>query len=332
MLLTWLELLVPLLGPFLLAAALWPLAGSGRRRARLLAVQLLGAWGLALPFLAGASGHLAAWGPDPLRSYPLHAALLALGASLFWSLPVLLLGGLPPGRRGLAAGIQFGGLGLFAVALALASDWSLVTGFRWIAPASLDPSVRWYCLEGGSLVEGPGSGPARVLASGIPADPTGRIHAVRSERGWTLGVLGRAGFRPLVEDALPPAMRFALPLESPFRPEAPKGSTAKLGATPGPVDREGAFGPIPSLDPDPLWNVRLGRWAREGLRAESRDLGGGLDLALDTPFWSPAPRCGTLLPGGRVIVEIGGCLYLLDLGRREIACLGRGQGPLVGAY
>lgn len=339
-LLAALELGIPLLGPWLLALLGWlamdPADRRWRHLWRLLGAQLLGAWGLALPLLVWGSGRLPEWGTDPLRRFPLHAALLGTAGALLWFGAGHLFGGTPARSRLRVAGVQAAGLLGMILLIGLASRWDLSTGLHWVPAKSLEPGLQVWYLEGAAVRRWEGAVENPVLVGGVKLGPEERLGVGRTETGWGLVLHGRRESRTLLPDFAPARARFAVHPEGPARPQAPPKQPGldptKLPARPVFPGLLEAFGPVPSLDTDPAWRVELGEWPRQGIAVQSRDLGPSFSLALDTPFWSPAPRCGALLPGKRLLIQVGSHLYLLNLERREIACLGRGQGPLAGLF
>ncbi|MEW6025792.1 MAG: hypothetical protein AB1599_00655 [Planctomycetota bacterium] len=78
------------------------------------------------------------------------------------------------------------------------------------------------------------------------------------------------------------------------------------------------------------WDVSVGFWAIEGLRAKNKVNGKKFRLAMETPFVSMSIRNITLLPSNQAVFQINdNQIALLDLNSRKLGLIITGRGPLV---
>jgi hypothetical protein len=328
----WLQALVLPLGG-LPAGLLAVLLLRGRRRAlrpRARLLPLLGALA-AWPLLVLPAGgalllNLEAWlGPQPLRRLPWLLALVlaasvlagALGTWPFLARTLRREGRPRPGREGLALALLAwaGGLVPVVVAFLLLGRSSLL-GLR--EGGALPEGVAVYALDGDALLRRDAHGP-RVLRRGLAVDGDTRVACVPGTRRLALARQGR--LEPLDLElpegaqvpGLPPAVRWEA---GRWRLE-PRGLREAWGA---PASLEGVG--------NPAWEARLGAFPSEGLTLASRDLGGARRMALELPGAAWSFRCGTWLPGAKLLVQAGPQLLVIDAPSGQAVLLGRGQGPL----
>jgi len=77
------------------------------------------------------------------------------------------------------------------------------------------------------------------------------------------------------------------------------------------------------------WKVVTGFWPIEGLRAENKETRESVWVALETPFLWWQTCYATVLPGDRVVYQLGDQVVLLDLNLRKIGLIALGRGPVV---
>ncbi len=83
----------------------------------------------------------------------------------------------------------------------------------------------------------------------------------------------------------------------------------------------------PSIEKEML--VGVGDYAREGIHFWNNTTQTGSLFALETPFLSWVARYPTALPGNQFIFQLADRIVLLDLPKRQMACITKGLGPLV---
>lgn len=191
------------------------------------------------------------------------------------------------------------------------------------APAARDAGIQVFYLRNGALLRRGLEGPEAGLASGLAFGGDARLFARRGDQGWDLWIQERDRAPRLVQSAVAPGTARA--------PQQPALHVQLQGSvrTVEPALPETHGRPAEGMsEAHSSWTVHMGRWPREGLRVESRDLRGGYRLALDTPLVSWEARCGTRLPGERLLFQMGPCLWLLDLETRELTFFAKGQGAV----
>lgn len=329
-----LELLAPLLASVLGALGSWLLLGR-QRFFRHGLIWGLALWGLALPLWVGFAGLMPHWGPDPLRSFPWHAGVAILVVALVGTGATLLLGRwlLGAGRTRLLLGLSIGLWVLLLAVLGLGSRVDLATDLDWAerpqASVDVEPEVQVWFLDEGALMTWTPEGGRRQLLGGLSVDADARLIARRGARGWDLGWLSRRGEGRLMEGFLPLEQELPHPMATPWVSPFPGHAGRALPKAQVRL-REGGVeeGLAPAVQGTTSWDVQLGNWPGQGLRVQSPERGTVWQLALDTPLWSAAPRCGNLLPGGKLVFQLGNHLYLTELDTQKTLALGRGHGPL----
>lgn len=329
-----LEILVPLLAPALGALASWLILGR-RRFLKHGLIWGLALWGMALPLWVGFAGLMPHWGRDPLRSFPWHAAVAALVVALAGMGAILLLGRwlLGEGRTRLLLGLSTGLWVLLLAVLGLASRVDLATGLEWkelpLASVAVEPEVQVWFLDEGALMTWTPEGGRRQLLGGVSVDADARLVARRGAQGWDLGWVSRMGEGRLLEGFLPLEQEVPHPVATPWvKPFPGHGGKAmppaQVQLREGGVEEAAHLG----VQGQTSWSVQLGNWPRQGLTVQAPEQVNAWQLALDSPLWSAAPRCGSLLPGDKLLFQLGNHLYLTELSNRNAVSLGRGQGPL----
>ena len=328
----WLQALVLPLGG-LPAGLLAVLLLGGRLRsfrsgARLLPLLgALAAWlFLALPLGGVLLLNLEGWlGPEPLRRLPwlLGLALAAVGLAgalgtwPFLARPLCRGGRVRPWREGLALAFLAwaGGLVPLLAAFLLLGHSSLL-GLR--EGGALPEGVAVYALDGDVLLRRELRG-VRVLARGLAVDGDTRVACVPGTRRLALA---RQGHLEPLDLELPEGAH------APSQPPAARWEAGRWRLEPRGL-RE-AWGTPASLEGagKPAWEARLGAFPSEGLTLDSRDLGGARRVALELPGAAWSFRCGTWLPGAKLLVQAGPQLMVIDAPSGRAALLGRGQGPL----
>jgi len=195
-----------------------------------------------------------------------------------------------------------------------ASRGSLATGFD-------DSGTQVFYLRAGALFQRGLEGPEKCLGSGLTFSGDARLFARRGENGWDLWLQERDRTPYLVQSGIAPSAALAPP-QSALHVKLKKSVRTTEPALPE------CFGKPAEAVPetDSAWAVQLREWPREGLRVESRDLRERYRLALDTPLLSWVARCGTRLPGERLLFQMGPYLWLLELETKRLRLLAKGQG------
>ncbi len=187
-----------------------------------------------------------------------------------------------------------------------------------------DAGIEVFYLREGGLFRRTLEGPEVRMASGLAFGADARLFARRREDGWELWIQER--------DLAPRRVRTSLAPGTARAPQQPALHVKLKGSvrTGEPALPETFGRPAEGLpEEDSAWDVHLGQWPREGLEVKSRALGGGYGLALDTPLVSWEARCGTRLPGERLLFQMGPYLWLLELETRRLRLVAKGQGAQV---
>jgi|GEM_PF-4923435 len=185
-------------------------------------------------------------------------------------------------------------------------------------------STRVFYLRQGGLYRRGLEGPEVGLLSGQVFGGDARLFARRGGGGWDLWLQERDRAPRMLLASVAPDQAKA-PQQSALHVKLQKSVRTVEPALPETLGKPAAFGP----EDDSAWAVDLGEGPWEGLNVESRDLGASYRLALDTPWLSWHARCGTRLPGERLIFQMGPYLWLLDLETRRLRLLATGQGAQV---
>jgi len=326
-----LELLVPLLAPALGALVSWLLLGR-QRFLRHGLIWGLALWGLALPLWVVFAGLMPHWGRDPLRSFPWHAAVAMFCAAFLSTSLILFLAGrlVGKGKHHVWLSLSLALWGLVLGVLGACSRMDLATGLDWTgsSPAMGQELQVWFLDEDNLMAWTPEGGRKRMLG-GLQVDSDARLVAHRGARGWDLSWVSRRGEGRLLEGFLPQDLELTHPEARPWvRPFPSHLGKAMPSAQVRPREDGVEEAMRVAAGASSVWRVELGTWPRQGLSVHSQETGLSWKLALDAPLWSAAPRCGSLLPGGRLLFQLGNHLYLTELDTRKILALGRGRGPL----
>jgi hypothetical protein len=77
------------------------------------------------------------------------------------------------------------------------------------------------------------------------------------------------------------------------------------------------------------WKITTGYWSNHGLIGVNKETEERFKLAFETPFLGLPVRSAILLPGDKVLFQLGrGHIYILDANTRELALLCKGKGPV----
>lgn len=266
-----------------------------------------------------------AWlGPNPLVRLPwLMVAFLVLAwffsALVEWPFFSKAVGG-----RALLLSMRANAITvLLLVALFLPfCDFGLLTS-KPMSPLAASP-MRVLYLHNDSLLGRQLGGMEERLMPGLSFTQEARLFARRGEQSWELWLQdGASTPRQLLTNIAP------LAAEIPQQP-ALHVQGKKVLLT-GEATLSQTYGkPATALAQEQsAWSLRLGLWPWEGLEVSSRDVKGSYRVALDTPLLSWNARCGTHLPGERVLFQMGPYLWFLDLEDRRVSAFAKGQGALV---
>ena len=77
------------------------------------------------------------------------------------------------------------------------------------------------------------------------------------------------------------------------------------------------------------WDIYAGFWAAEGLHAYNEHGGESAYIAFETPYLELHASYATVLPGEKIIYQLGTAILGVDLRRREAGILTRGVSPIV---
>lgn len=187
-----------------------------------------------------------------------------------------------------------------------------------------DKGIEVFYLRDGALLCRGLAGPERRLEAGLVYGGDARIFARSGERGWDLWIQER--------DSAPRLLRHSIAPETAQAPQQ-LALHVKLKTSVRTVEPALAetFGKPAECVPESegAWAIHLGEWPKDGLRVASRGLGGGYQVALDTPLLSWDVRCATRLPGERLLFQMGPYLWVLDLQTQQLRLFAKGQGAAV---
>lgn len=91
------------------------------------------------------------------------------------------------------------------------------------------------------------------------------------------------------------------------------------------------FGPVQAIRgmPESPWEFHTGFWPVEGLHGSNRTTGERVGFSYETPFGEWTVRNATLLPGDKVLFQLGhDQICAFDPASRRVALLWRGRGPV----
>lgn len=184
-----------------------------------------------------------------------------------------------------------------------------------------DSGTQVFYLREGALYQRGLEGPEKCLGSTLAFGGDARLFARRGDSGWDLWLQERDRAPRLIRSSVAPITAMA-PQQPALYVKQKKSVRTTEPALPE------CFGkPAEAVsEADSAWAIHLGEWPREGLRVESRDLREGYGLALDTPLLSWEARCGTRLPGERLLFQMGPYLWLLELETKRLRLFAKGQG------
>jgi hypothetical protein len=328
---------------FLLAGPILGLVGVGVLRLHeatrgwrsvvwLVGAKAVSTVGLVFPLAVLFSGLLPRLlGANPLGRLPwiamAYGALLFLATSLlewpFFHRAMVVRNGLEALRLSLRANAV--GLVLLVALYLPFCSLSLLGAERGAVGVSPgDAGTEIFYLREGALVGRNLDGPEVGFASGLAFGGDARLFARRSEVGWDLWLQERGQAPRLVRTAIAPDTAQA-PSQAALHVKLKQSVRTVEPALPETQGKPAECVP----EGDSAWAVHLGQWPQDGLRVTSRDLRGGYRLALDTPLLSWEARCGTRLPGERLLFQMGPYLWLLDLETQRLRLFAKGQGAQV---
>ena len=142
-----------------------------------------------------------------------------------------------------------------------------------------------------------------------------KLEPSKDKSGWALRLSrGRSHSWAIPPKAMAPSAKL------------PHSSTEEAAAQPPPYAGVGRLGSAKGS----RWQLRTGFWPSEGLRVWEEGGGRSSRIAFANPFVRWAVSDATLLPGDKVIFQLGSHqICLLDLNERTLALLVRGRGPVV---
>jgi len=189
---------------------------------------------------------------------------------------------------------------------------------------ALDEGIQVFYLREGALFGRSLSGPERCLAPRVAYGAEARLFARRGEGGWDLWIQERDQAPRWVQNFVAPSEAEA-PSQAALHIKLKKSTRTTEPALPETYGKPAEI----LVEGDSAFFLRLGEWPWQGLRVESRDLGGAYTVALDTPLLSWEARCATRLPGERLLFQMGPYIWLLELETRRLLLFAKGQGAQV---
>ena len=327
---------------FILAGPILGLAGAGllwlrgvkgwRPLAWLIAGKTISTWVLVFPLSVAGAGLLPnLFGTNPLGRLPW--IYLAFGVLLVLASGILewpfFHRALVPRNGTVALGLSFRANAVCLLVLAALylpfCSLSLLDTPRGSGNAlANDAGTQAFYLRDGALMARSLNGPERCLDPKVPHNAEARLFARRGEGGWDLWLQERDQAPRLVQRGVAPSQA-----EAPSQP-ALHIKLKKSTRTTEPALPETHGKPAEGLlEGDSNWSLQLSEWPWQGLRVESKDLRVGYTVALDTPLLSWEARCGTRLPGERLLFQMGPYLWLLELETRRLRLFAKGQGAQI---
>ncbi len=283
--------------------------------------------------ILAASEHLI-FGDEPelyrLRLFPISFFLpmLVLAIVLEWPFCAWIM---PSGKgrwlRGLKASslvqpISYAFLVGFFILISTTPEDSGIAVDRSLVPDNKDPAMIYYIgIKDGDLYKINLNGTAlqKLRTLGL-RDYKKLFTAPNEERtGWTLYVEGEH------YDSKPIVL-----IENFSKRPAVSGSVIEYGGDNW-RSMHTYMGPAAELRPVDQrdWKVSVSIFADKALTAKNQKTGEVIILGIDTPFNMWMPKSATVLPGNKVVAEMGGNILLWDIDGRKLGHITRGRSPVV---